>query len=177
MLEPAREELFEKVFREQATKIFRWVYKRCGSREVSQDVTSECFIRTFERYSGSETDITRILFRVADNLLKDHFRERLRKDRLADRLRTERDEQINPSPETDAVEAEDEGATVSAAGRIRSILEGSQRLNENHKRYLFMRLFQNKMPKEIASELSTDYVQVKNYLQYGLKILKEELKR
>lgn len=176
-MDVAREALFEKVFKDQGEKIFRWVYKRCGSREVSQDVTSECFIRTFERYSGSELDLTRILFRIADNLLKDHFRDRLRKDRLADRLRHEVGEQTDDSPELNVVETETTNETVCTANRIRGVLERSQRLNDNHKRFLFMRLFENKMPKEIAAESATDYVQVKNYLQYGLKILKEELKK
>lgn len=176
-MDPAREELFERVFNEQGQKIYRWIYKRCGNRAVAQDVASECFVRTFERYSGTEADITRILFRVADNLLNDYYRDRMRKERLADRYLKESSDAIADSPEQSAVESETERETVQTADRIRSVIETSDRLNEHHKRFLSMRLFQNKMPKEIAAELAADYVQVKNYLQYGLKILKEELKR
>ena len=34
-MNPAREGLFERVFKEQVEKIFRWIYQRCGNRQVS----------------------------------------------------------------------------------------------------------------------------------------------
>ena len=177
MMDFAKEELFERIFKEQSQKIFRWIYQRCRDKGVSEDITSECFIRTFERYSGSELDLIRILYRVADNLLTDFFRDRIRRERLGGRLTKETGEAEVWTPERAVVEREEEQAAGQTVQRVRLILQDSTRLNEKHKRYLFMRLFENKMPKEIAEELSTDYVQVKNYLQYGLKILKEELQR
>ncbi|MEW6368573.1 MAG: sigma-70 family RNA polymerase sigma factor [Acidobacteriota bacterium] len=177
MMDFAKEELFERIFKEQSQKIFRWIYQRCRDKGVSEDITSECFIRTFERYSGSETDLIRILYRVADNLLTDFFRDRIRRERLTGRLTKETSGAGASSPEREVVEREEEHAAGKTVQQVRLILQDSTRLNDMHKRYLFMRLFENKMPKEIAAELSTDYIQVKNYLQYGLKILKEELQR
>lgn len=173
---PEREELFERVFKAEGEKIYRWIYRRCGNRQLGEDITSECFIRAFERYEGSENDLTRILYRVADNLLTDHFRSKIRQERFAQRIRKESLEASVATPESEIVERQEEVYVQETARRVRSILSESDRLNESHKRCLAMRLLENKMPKQIAVELSTDYVQVKNLLQYGLKILKEELR-
>jgi len=174
-MNPEKEQLFETVFREQGDKLYRWIYKRCGNKHLSEDITSECFIRTFEKYDGPVTEITRIIFRVADNLLMDHFRAKMRDERLGGRLRLEASEAADVTPETEAVRREQDDQTMETAHRVRRILTESERLKESHKKCLHLRLFENKTPKEISAELMTDYVQVKNLLQYGLKILKEEL--
>jgi RNA polymerase sigma-70 factor (ECF subfamily) len=60
-----------------APSIYRYIYRKTGSRETSQDLTSETFQRFLEALSrggGPTKHLSGWLYRVAHNLVVDHYR-------------------------------------------------------------------------------------------------------
>ncbi len=68
-----------------APRIFRHVYFRVSSKEIAEDITSQVFLKTWKYLL--ETDINNVksfLYRVANNLLVDHYRAKGREPVLID---------------------------------------------------------------------------------------------
>ncbi len=60
-----------------ALRVFRFVYGRVGNRQDAEDLTSEVFLRAWRslhRYRSRGYPFSAYLFRIARNLLVDHYR-------------------------------------------------------------------------------------------------------
>jgi len=62
--------------KEKYSKIYRYCYLRVNDRATAEDITQEAFLRFLEhpQYQSLDQDI-RILYTIAGNLCKDHFRK------------------------------------------------------------------------------------------------------
>lgn len=61
------------------TKIYSYVYHRVGDPSVAQDLTSQVFLRMLEAIQGEhawQTSFSGWLYRIAHNLVIDHYRRR-----------------------------------------------------------------------------------------------------
>jgi RNA polymerase sigma-70 factor, ECF subfamily len=70
-------EAFEQIYDIYSGKIYRFIYFKVSSREIAQDLTSDCFLKTFEHFierSAELVNIRAFLYRVARNLVIDHYR-------------------------------------------------------------------------------------------------------
>ncbi|MCJ7665363.1 MAG: RNA polymerase sigma factor [Actinobacteria bacterium] len=69
---------FEKIYNLMMPKIYRFYYLKTFSRELSEDLTSEVFIRVYRNldkiYLNKKT-FTAWIYKIANNLLIDHFRK------------------------------------------------------------------------------------------------------
>jgi len=88
-LEPAA---LEEVYDRYAPRIFRYIYRRLGSRGgplqkmTAEDLTGEVFLRMLEAIRQDKTWQTSFsgwLYRIAHNLVVDHFRDRSRTPRVS----------------------------------------------------------------------------------------------
>lgn len=80
---PRRE--FSKIYDKNIEKIYRFIFLKVSSVEVAEDLASETFLRGWEAYEKSkdpEIDFEEIenpqafLYRVARNLITDHYRQK-----------------------------------------------------------------------------------------------------
>lgn len=72
-----------KIYDSFAPKIYRYIYHRTGDRELAQDLTSEAFVRFL--HARTEPDnLSAFLYRIAHNLIADHFRRSPRCDELGE---------------------------------------------------------------------------------------------
>jgi len=71
---------FSKIYDQYINKIYRFVFLKVNSQEVAQDLTSETFLRTWEKFSQDKGNPIKnpqaFLYRTARNLVIDHYREK-----------------------------------------------------------------------------------------------------
>ena len=69
---------FGKIYDEYIDKIYRFVFLKVSSQEVAQDLCSDTFLKCWEVYNnGTKIDnIQAFLYRIARNLVIDHYRQK-----------------------------------------------------------------------------------------------------
>ena len=85
---------FERFYRATASRLRAYLYRVCGDRRLVDDLLQEAFYRLLRsKFSGDEEDRARYLFRIATNLLKDHWAAAKRSHEFpGERSSTETDE-------------------------------------------------------------------------------------
>ena len=72
--------IFSKIYDQYVEKIYRFIFLKVNSQEVAEDLTSETFLRTWEKFKqGSGNPIENpqaFLYRTARNLVIDYYREK-----------------------------------------------------------------------------------------------------
>ncbi len=75
------EQAFSLIYRRYFDDIYSYVYWSTGSVEVAEDLTEEVFFRVLkyiDKYDGKKAAFKSWIFRIARNLIIDHFRSRSR---------------------------------------------------------------------------------------------------
>jgi len=68
---------FSKIYDKFLNSIFRFIFLKVNSEEVAKDLTSETFLRVWEKFKNSEIENPRaFLFKTARNLITDFYREK-----------------------------------------------------------------------------------------------------
>jgi len=70
---------FSKIYDRYIDKIYRFIFLKVNSQEIAQDLTSETFLRGWEAFKTQSEEIENIqafLYRIARNLVTDHYREK-----------------------------------------------------------------------------------------------------
>ena len=76
-----KRKVFSKIYDQYIDKIYRFIFLKVNSQEIAQDLTSETFLRSWETFNEKNEEIENIqafLYRVARNLVTDHYREKAR---------------------------------------------------------------------------------------------------
>ncbi|MFQ5855258.1 MAG: sigma-70 family RNA polymerase sigma factor [Anaerolineae bacterium] len=79
LLERARnfdQEALAEIYDRYADKIYQYIFHRVGSRPVAEDLTSDVFVRALEaieRNTFAHTSLRAWLYRVAHNIVVDHY--------------------------------------------------------------------------------------------------------
>lgn len=78
MADRSKRKLFSNFYDEHIQSVYRFVYLKIGSKEDSEDITSEAFTRLWEQIkSPTEIENPRAyIFQVARNLVIDHYRKK-----------------------------------------------------------------------------------------------------
>ena len=70
---------FSKIYDQCIDKIYRFIFLKVNSKEIAQDLCSETFLKGWESFKTSEKEIENpqaFLYRIARNLVVDHYREK-----------------------------------------------------------------------------------------------------
>jgi RNA polymerase sigma-70 factor (ECF subfamily) len=71
------QEEFGKIYDRFVEKIYRFIFLKVNSQDISEDLTSETFLRCWEKYRDSNIDnVQAFLYKIARNLVVDHYREK-----------------------------------------------------------------------------------------------------
>lgn len=167
LVEKAKESLkaFDELYEYYLPRIFGYVYNRTGSKEISEDVTSQTFmkamlkIKTFE-YKGYTFGAW--LYRIAHNNLVDYYRKN-NKNEIFDEQKF-------------AVQSESE-EEAEKSERQRIILEALSHLPEQYQEVLSLKFFEELTNEEIAEivgcKKETLAVKVSRSLKAFKKVLRE----
>jgi len=70
---------FSKIYDQYIDKIYRFIFLKVSSKDTAEDLTSETFLRAFEAMKTSNIENPQaFLYRIARNLVTDHYREKSR---------------------------------------------------------------------------------------------------
>jgi len=70
--------IFSKIYDRYIDKIYRFIFLKVSSQEIAQDLTSETFLKGWESFkNGTKIENPQaFLYRIARNLVTDHYREK-----------------------------------------------------------------------------------------------------
>jgi RNA polymerase sigma-70 factor (ECF subfamily) len=72
---------FSQIYDSCVDKIYRFIYLKVSSQEVAQDLCSETFLKGWQIFKENSQDIENpqaFLYKIARNLVIDHYREKAR---------------------------------------------------------------------------------------------------
>lgn len=133
-----------------------------GNEEEARDTAQETFLKLLQSIDHIKTgEESNWLFAVARNLCINLWKKR----------QVEKEHHVAASLDPPPASTVDFAATELA-----DIFKRCQQLKEIHKKCLIMRYVLGMSLEEISETLALSAVQIKGHLQYGLKIIRSELK-
>jgi RNA polymerase sigma-70 factor, ECF subfamily len=72
------QEDFSKIYDEYIEKIYRFIFIKVNSQEITEDLTSETFLRCWECFNRNKKidNIQSFLYKIARNLVTDYYRQK-----------------------------------------------------------------------------------------------------
>jgi RNA polymerase sigma-70 factor, ECF subfamily len=148
----------ENAYRGHATAVFRFALRYVRRRDLAEDLTSEAFL-ALQRHGDTVVpeQLPRWLFRVVKNRAIDHWRRRGTERRHAERAPLARP------------------CAAGGPDGVRALLE-SPALKPVHRACLLLHYAHGMTRSEVAAHTGLSETQVKGHLQYGLELLRRELR-
>ena len=147
-------------------EIYRFVFIKIGNELTAEDITEETFIRIWEslpRYyknNGKVKNLRALLYRVANNLVIDHYRKRRPLENI---------EENNPGPpplaEKLAIDHE----------QSKQLVKYIRKLKPDYQQVILLRLVNNLSHKEVASIMNISEGNSRVLLFRAVKELKKML--
>lgn len=157
---------FEKIYLKYSDKIYRYIYLNTLDPYLSEDITSETFLRIWKNWKKLKPDfIQALLYKTAKNILIDHYRKHKNGKKVS--LEETVEKGIEPSYDEDLIEK------INKDDNFKKITEAMKLLPDNLKEVLILRFMDDLSARETAEILETSEVNVR-VLQYrGLKELRK----
>jgi len=76
---PDARKTFSQIYDKYINKIYRFVFLKVNSQEIAEDLTSEAFSKTWVVFKENQDEIKNVrafLYKTANNLIIDHYREK-----------------------------------------------------------------------------------------------------
>ena len=147
--------------------IYRFVYFMVNSEEVAQDLTSEAFLKAWEVFQRKSSQIENpraFVYRIAKNLMIDHYRKRDREQTVPI------DGLWLPDPQSNI---EDSVLIKSDFEQVKKVLVN---LKDNYQAVITMHYIEGMSTKEISKIMRRSDGAVRVLLHRALNSLKQEIK-
>ncbi len=157
---------FEIIYLKYSDKIYRYVYLNTTDPYLSEDITSETFLRIWKNWKKIKPDFMQaLLYKTAKNIIIDNYRKHGNAKKVS--LENIVEQGLEPSYDEDLIEK------ITSNDNIKKINDAIKLLPENLREVMILR-FINDLPASKAAEiLDTTEVNIR-VLQYrALKKLKE----
>jgi RNA polymerase sigma-70 factor (ECF subfamily) len=161
---------FAAIYEEYYPRIFGYILKRTASVELAQDLTAETFFKALRKlwqFRWRRVPFSAWLYRIATNEMNQYFRRgKLAPASLDELLRQGYEPAAGASPESEAMEAQDE------LERHREYLlcqEALRRLDAKYQEVIALRFFEKKQINEISAILGKPEGTVKSLLHRGIE--------
>lgn len=160
-----KEQFFSQIYDEHVDKIYRFVYFKVNSEATAQDITSETFTRLWKEISLDKEvrNPSGFLFRVAKNMIIDHYRTKDQNPVILDNL----DKILDTSQDIarKAVQKDDMRIVTAALGK----------LNDDCRIALSMYYIEQEPISEVAKALNRSQGATRVLIHRGMKQLREIL--
>ena len=156
-------EAFARLYDRYVEAIYRFVYLKLPSREDAQDITAETFTKAWQ-YLNEQHEVVHIralLYRIARNLIADFFRSQKPNVSLEELVTNE------------VPIASNEGIRVSDRAEFALVVQKLERLKEDFRDVLTLRLIDDLPFQDIADILEKKPGNVRVIYHRALKALKE----
>lgn len=153
--------------------IYRFISFKVSSKEEAQDLTSEAFLRAWHYLLESRdvASFSALIYRIARNLVIDHYRSRRHHVSLDEQRETDEDETLSPSDAGEQISLLDtqmESATVISA---------MKEMKEEYRDILMLRYIEELSTGEIAEIVGKSHVHVRVLLHRATNTLKALLEK
>ncbi|MBI4096475.1 MAG: sigma-70 family RNA polymerase sigma factor [Candidatus Levybacteria bacterium] len=161
---------FDAIYLEYSDRIYRYLYIHTRNPYLSEDITSEVFLRLWKKWESIRFDfIQALLFKIARNILIDYWRKKKEKKEFS--LEEVIETGLEPRYNEDFIE------NIQKDENIRHINGAIAYLPKNLKDVVILRFIEDLSAKETALILKISEVNVR-VLQYrALKKLKKFFKK
>lgn len=158
---------FGKIYDKYIDKIFRFIFLKVNSEDIAQDLCSETFLKGWEAFQGEKEieNIQAFLYRIARNLVIDHYRAKGRTQVVSAEALTI----IDPAPGID-----ERMAFNSDLGEIKAVLAN---LNEDYQNVIIWHYLDDLPIQEVAKMLEKSEETTRVTLHRALKALKNGLNK
>lgn len=166
--ESSKKKEFLEAYDRYSPAILRHIYFRINNWELAEDLTQETFLKTWTYIAGSKGKIDNLktfMFRVAHNLIVDHYR---RKPRMPISIE-------NVDPDKVKIEAVQE-SQANAVIEMDLMKKSLQKLDENHRQIITYRYIDDLSIEEIEKITERSANNISVMLHRALKNLKEGVK-
>jgi len=156
-------EAFGELYRRYLDPIFRYLRVRVSDSGLAEDLSEMVFLRAFESvgsYKERGHPFSAYLYRVARNLLVDHYRRR---------------EEVPLDQEPELAGADDVAGEVGRRDQLRSVLAALRLLPQDHQEVIRLRVVLGLTTAEVASWMGRSEGAVRVLLHRALKSLREQL--
>lgn len=159
---------FSKIYDQHLGKIYRFVFLRVDSSEAAQDLTSETFVRAWDKFKlqDAESKIQNwgaFLYQIARNLITDFYRERGRVQIVSAAY------VADPDP---ALDLQEKAILSSEMDQIKAALS---KLGEEQQEVVIWRYLDGLSTKEIGQILDKPEGTVRVIAHRALEALRQEL--
>lgn len=158
---------FGKIYDQYVEKIYRFIFLKVNSQEIAQDLTSETFLRVWEKFrQGKENPIENpraFLYQTARNLVIDYYRKKAQ----AQVVSAENALIIDPNQNL-----EEKALLNSDIEKVRFALS---KLKEDYQNVIIWHYLDNLPIREVAKMLGRTEEATRVLLHRALKALKNEL--
>jgi len=162
---------FEKIYDTYVERIYRFVFIKVNSTEIAEDLTSETFLRTWQKYKNKDNKIENIqafLYQTARNLVIDYYRDKGRTQLIS----------LDYVPLSDNNNVEEIAQKKSDLEKIKSSLS---KLNDDYQNIIIWHYIDDLSIEEISKMLNKSQGAVRVALHRAIKSLKnimnEEIER
>ena len=166
---------FGELYDHYAPRIYRYIYFKVTTTTEAEDLTAEVFLKTWEyvtRHAANPEkhidNFRAFVYRLARNMVVDHYRQRRESQLLADESMLER----VPSPEETSVVAR-----VTAASDMAMVERALKGLKDEYRELLIMKYIEGYATHEIAEILEKQKGAVRVALHRALQALREEIEK
>lgn len=105
--------IYQQFYTDQKDRLFRYLFSRCGDREVARDISQESFTRHFKQYGTAQNGLLpSLLFTIARNALVDYQRNRYKQNTL------NLPQVVIPDEETTFIRKEEHSRIHRAMGKL-----------------------------------------------------------
>lgn len=163
-------EAFARIYDRYVKAIYRFVIIKLPSQEEAQDVTAETFTRTWQYVNENKkiSNIRALLYRIARNLVADRYRK-------PENLKINKAVTFEDGETSNIKQSDDESSkrVVEARADLALILQKLERLKEDYRDVLTLRLIDDLPFGVIAEILEKDAGHVRVIYHRALKALKD----
>jgi len=153
---------FGKIYDKYIEKIYRFVYLKVSSGDIAQDICSETFLKGWEYFKVQKVDNPQaFLYRIARNLVIDHYRQKGRAQFVSTENLPIADPQIG---------IEEKIAITSDIEQIKADLTN---LKEDYQNVIIFRYLDDLSIPEISKMMNKSEENCRVLLHRALKALKE----
>ena len=146
---------FEQVYRKYAAAVYRASLRYTGRPEIAEEITSEAFLALYQHFQQvDDSQLPAWLFTVAKRRAIDVWRKQAQENKAMEGMTEVREE-------------------LPAGEDVEVLLARCRELKPIHRMCLMLRYVHGMSRSEIAARVGLEETQIKGYLQYGLKLLKQ----
>ncbi len=155
---------FGKIYDKYIEKIYRFIFVKVSSQDIAQDLCSETFLKGWEAFKTQKIDNPQaFLYRIAHNLIVDHYREKGRTNIVSAEYASIADPRAG---------FEERIALDSDLEQVKAAMV---KLNDDYQNVIVLRYLEDMPVPEIAKMLDKSEDAVRVTLHRALKALKNEM--